>query len=73
LVIQKDPESFVGSRMLLSVIHNDIPTCADVTELAWLYDVGYRNFLLCDELCLKENLLARAINVFKHFRMDYCK
>ncbi len=73
LVIQKDPESFVGSRMLLSVIHNSIPSCADVTELAWLYDIGYRNFLLCDELCLKENLLARAVNVFKHFRTDYCK
>lgn len=72
LVVEKDPEAFVGSRMLLSCIHGPTPSCADFSDLAWLYEVGYRNFLLCDELCLKEELLARAVNVFSAFKKVYC-
>lgn len=82
LIIEKDPEAYVGSRMLLSVVKknpdgtiapNNIPSCADLNELAWLYDIGYRNFLLCDELCLKDSLLSTAVNVFESFRKDYCR
>ena len=73
LILSKDPNAFVGSRMLLSCIHEATPSCADLNELAWLYDVGFRNFLLCDELCLKEALLARAVNVFQAFRKEYAQ
>jgi pyruvate kinase len=71
LIIEKDPDGFVGSRMLLSLCHQDVPSCADFSDLAWLYDIGCRNFLLCDELCLKEELLSRCVNVFNAFRKDY--
>ncbi len=71
LIIEKDPEACVGSRMLLSVIDEPVPSCADFVELAWLYDIGYRRMLLCDELCLKEELLATAINAFMTFRDTY--
>jgi len=70
-ILKADPDSVVGSRMLLSCIHDDVPSCADLNELAWLYDVGFRNFLLCDELCLKEDLLGLAVNVFQSFRDEY--
>ncbi len=73
LIIEKDPEAGVGSRLLLSTIHDEVPSCADLSEMAWLYDIGYRKMMLCDELCLKENLLARAINVFESFRKDYAR
>ncbi len=71
LIIEKDPEACVGSRILLSVIHEPVPSCADFTELAWLCDIGYRTMLLCDELCLKEPLVATAINAFEGFRQSY--
>jgi hypothetical protein len=73
LIVDKDPDAFVGSRMLLSCVTQETPSCADLSDLGWLYNIGYRNFLLCDELCLKENLLARAVNVFGAFRQDYAK
>lgn len=73
LIIAKDRGAVVGSRMLLSLVNGlGVPNCSDLNELAWLYDIGYREFLLCDELCLKENLLAHAVNVFEAFRSDYC-
>lgn len=71
LIIGKDPQAQAGSRILLSVIHEPVPSCADLSELAWLYDIGYRNMLLCDELCLKEDLLATAVNVFEAFKEVY--
>lgn len=71
LIINVDPDAIVGSRILLSVIHNAVPSCADFHELAWLTDIGYKNMMLCDELCLSGNLLNRAVNVFDSFRKEY--
>lgn len=46
-------------------------SCADFCELTWLADIGYRKFMLCDELCLHENLLEEAINAFEEFSQTY--
>lgn len=73
LIIEKDPLACVGSRILLSVIDTPVPSCADLLEIAWLYDIGYRRMMLCDELCLKENLLATAVNVFDGIKNDLGK
>ena len=70
-IIEKDPDAIVGSRLLLSTITDAVPSCADWSELAWLYDIGYRNMMLCDELCLKEPLLSRAVNAFQSFKNAY--
>ena len=71
LIIEKDPQAYVGSRMLLSVIHSPVPSFADLLQLSWLYDTGYKRMMLCDELCLKEDLLGTAVNVFESFRETY--
>lgn len=69
-IIAADPQACVGSRLLLSVIDSPVPSCADLCEIAWLHDIGYRRFMLCDELCLKENLLASAVSVFDSVKKD---
>ena len=71
LIVNKDPGAMAGSRMLLSLINSPVPSFADLGQLAWLYDLGYRRMMLCDELCLKGNLLARAVNVYEGFRDNY--
>lgn len=70
LIIEKDPRACVGSRLLLSVINSPVPSCADLVEIAWLHDIGYRRMMLCDEICLKENLLASAVSVFDGIKRD---
>ncbi|MEK7560286.1 MAG: pyruvate kinase [Patescibacteria group bacterium] len=65
----QDTEKLI-EKALLSVINRDIPSCADFCELAWLYDIGYRNMMLCDELCLKEDLLDTAVSAFDAFRLE---
>jgi pyruvate kinase len=69
-IIEVDPEACVGSRILLSVVDSPVPSCADLLEISWLYDTGYRKFMLCDELCLKENLLGSAVSVFEGIKYD---
>lgn len=70
LIIEKDPRACVGSRILLSTITDAVPSCADLLEIAWLHDIGYRRMMLCDELCLKDELLSRAVNVFDGIKRD---
>ena len=70
-IAERDPGAMVGSRILLSMVADSVPSCADFSELAWLYDIGYRRMLLCDELCLHEPLLSRAMNALEAFRTSY--
>lgn len=64
LIISIDKEAFVGSRMLLSLFSNNVPSCSDINELALLKNMGYKNFLLCDDLCKKGSALHRAVDTF---------
>ena len=73
LIIKKDPNAIVGSRILLSCVNRDIPDAVDFSELAWLYDIGYNTMMLCDDLCIREERLSRAVNVFDAFRNSYCQ
>lgn len=69
-IIAADPEACVGSRILLSVAESPVPSCADLLEINWMYDIGYRKFMLCDEICLKENLLGTATAIFEGIKYD---
>ncbi|MFA5020866.1 MAG: hypothetical protein WC517_02275 [Patescibacteria group bacterium] len=71
LIIAKDPGACVGSRIMLSIVDEPVPSCSDFLELAWLYDIGYREMMLCDEICLKSELLTAAVNAFDSFRLAY--
>jgi pyruvate kinase len=71
MLIEKDPKACVASRLLLSIVRSPVPSCTDFSELAWLYDIGYRNIMLCDELCLKEEFLGPAVSAFDAFRDSY--
>lgn len=73
LIVSKDPEAIAASRLLLNIVQEPVPSLADLAHLAWLYDKGYRTFMLCDELCLKEEWLSVAANVFDAFRESYPK
>jgi pyruvate kinase len=68
-IIKADPEAMVGSRIFLSLVKEPVPECCDFLELAWLYEQGYKKMLLCDEICLKGNLLSAAVNAFEAFKL----
>lgn len=63
-IIAVDPDAIVGSRMLLSLFNNNVPSCSDINELSFLKSLGYNNFLLCDDLCKSGPALHRAVDTF---------
>jgi len=69
-IINKDPKASVGSRLLLSIVDAPVPSCADLLEIQWLHDIGYRRMMLCDELCLKEHMLNAAVACFNGIKSD---
>lgn len=71
LIVDKDPAACVASRLLLTCAAGPVPECADFLEMAWLRDIGFDRFMLCDELCLKEDLLASAVDAFDCFMSTY--
>lgn len=82
LILKKDPEAILGSRILLSlsphkdpntgkVVEETVPSCSDINEIAWLLQCGYKRFMFCDGLCLNKNALDRAVNVLDAIAKDY--
>ncbi|MBI2483213.1 hypothetical protein HYV74_03500 [Candidatus Uhrbacteria bacterium] len=70
-IAERRPETSDLHRMLMAVLHRPVPSLADFAQLAWLYDIGYRRMMLCDELCLKGELLTTAVHAFDAFRTSY--
>lgn len=71
--LEKDirPDKSETDAMLKNLTEPQIPSCADFLQLAWLSDMGYHRMMLCDEICVKENLLSTAVNAFDAFRRAY--
>ena len=64
LIIEKDPNAIAASRILESFIDlKRIPRCADFTDLGFLLEIGYKTFLLGDDLCQNEEALLSALGV----------
>ena len=55
-------------RIEWTIVSNPVPSNADFEQVAWLYEIGYRSFMLCDELCLREDLLITATNALCAFK-----
>ena len=70
-VEEHNPDDHKTAEIISYLMEPQPPSCADFLDLAWLYDIGYRDMMLCDELCLKGDLLQSAVNTFEGFRRYY--
>ncbi len=64
VIIAADPEAVVASRILTSLEDGELPSLADLSDLALMYRMGYRAFMLSDGLCFSERAFRRAIATF---------
>ncbi len=71
LIVEKDPKACVASRIMLSVVDSPVPSCADFLELEWLTHIGFQRMMLCDDICVKEELLPIALHAFDAWRRDH--
>lgn len=62
-VIEADPEAIVASRLFGSLAHSAVPDAADIGDAAFLLSLGYRTFMLGDEVCLREDSVLAALDL----------
>ncbi|MEZ6184445.1 MAG: pyruvate kinase [Planctomycetota bacterium] len=64
-VLACDPGAIVASRILDSLAWQGEPTCAELGDLAFLSGIGYRRFMLGDEVCLRRDTVLEALNALE--------
>lgn len=62
--IGKD-KAVIGSRLLETLIKHPVPSCSDIMDIDYLKKMGYKKFLIGDDICFKKNILLRGINIFR--------
>jgi Pyruvate kinase, barrel domain len=64
-VVEADPEAIVASRVFPTLARHPVPECADIGDVAFLLALGYRTFLLGDEVCLRRESVVAALNLLQ--------
>ncbi len=70
-IIKADSHAYGASRILGSLRGGTRPSCADITDLGYLFEIGYRRFLLGDDICFHKDLLLLALDVIQSIGSDY--
>jgi hypothetical protein len=63
-IVAADLEAVVASRILTSLEEDPTVALGDLADLALMYRMGYRSFMLSDGLCFSERAFTRAIAVY---------
>jgi pyruvate kinase len=70
-IIRIDRNAIVASRILDSLATDQIPISADISDVAFLLEIGYRTFLLGDAICLQRDSLIEALNLLEAIAEDF--
>jgi pyruvate kinase len=62
-VLAADPGAIVASRLFPSLARHPVPESAEIGDAAFLMSLGYRTFLLGDEICLRRDSAIAALEL----------
>ena len=62
-VIAADADAVVASRLFPTLARTPVPVAAEVCDAAFLLALGYRTFLLGDEVCLRREPVLAALDL----------
>ena len=62
-ILAADPDAIVASRLFNSLSRGTVPDCADIGDAAHLMTLGYRTFMLGDDVCLARDSVLAALNL----------
>jgi len=64
-ILAADPEAVVASRIFPSLARDPVPEAPEIGDVAFLLGLGYRTFLLGDEVCLRRESVLAALNLLE--------
>ncbi|HEX5717629.1 MAG TPA: pyruvate kinase [Thermoanaerobaculia bacterium] len=62
-ILAADPEAIAASRLFPSLARHPVPEASEIGDAAFLLSLGYRTFLLGDEVCLRRDSVLAALNL----------
>jgi len=65
VAIKYNKNTIIGSRLFESLAWQPVPVSADITDAAYLLELGYRTFLLGDQVCMKRDSVIAALNLLE--------
>lgn len=65
VAIKDNKDTILASRLFESLVWQPIPVSADITDAAYLLELGYRTFLLGDQVCMKRDSVVAALNLLE--------
>ncbi len=71
-IIAADPQAIAASRIFGSLIDpSKMPACSDISDVAFLAEIGYKRFMLGDEVCSRKESVKSAIGLFEMIMNEY--
>jgi pyruvate kinase len=70
-ILRSDPQAVGASRILDSLAYHPVPASAEIGDLAFLLEIGYRNFMLGDQVCLRRDSVLEALNLLEELSSDF--
>ena len=70
-IINADKDAVVASRIFDSLAWQPVPVSADIGDAAFLLEIGYRTFMLGDQICLKRDTVMEALNLLEELAKDF--
>lgn len=65
VAINGDKNAILASRLFESLAWQPVPVNADITDAAYLLEIGYRTFMLGDQICMKRDSVIEALNLLE--------
>jgi pyruvate kinase len=72
-IISKDKNAIAASRIFPSLAYNLEPNCEDIGDFDNLLRMGYKNFMLGDDICQRRESVINALNLFEVIAKKYQK
>jgi len=69
-IVKADAAAVAASRLLSSMKKSRVPDCPDLGDFGYLIEVGYRSFMLGDELCFSRDALVGALSLIQATAAD---
>jgi pyruvate kinase len=70
-IVNADKDAIVASRILDSMAMSPVPASADISDVAFLLEIGYRTFMLGDSVCLRRESVIEALNLLEEMGKDF--
>ena len=64
-ILAADPEAIAASRLFPTLARHPVPEAPEIGDAAFLLALGYRTFLLGDEVCLRRDSVLAALNLLQ--------